>query len=287
MNTVTNLAAACPEPVGAEHFLAGYEQHLRELSRADGTIETYMSILRHMDRTLPDGLIYACEDEIRAWIFTADHGQATRSLYGTVTAGFFGWACDPDKDGGRLDYDPSRKVPRVQPPKRLPRPLPDDDLFDILARAALPYRTWFIVAAYTGARCMEIAGLDREHITKRSVWLHGKGSKERYVPAHSLVWELAQQLPSGPLAVNQSGGRMNRQQVSRRGNHQLQNALGYPDVSMHRLRHTFGTAAYEACHDLRAVQELMGHESSSTTEGYVQASKASMRRAVLGLPVAA
>lgn len=268
-------------------FLAGYEQHLRELSRADGTIETYMGILRHMDRTLPDGLIYACEEELRAWIFTDEHGPATRGLYSTVAVGFFGWASDPDKDDGRLDYDPSRKLPRVPKPKHLPRPITDGQLFDILARAEQPYLNWFTIAAYAGARCTEVAALDREHITKQSIWLHGKGSKERYVPTHPLVWKLAQQLPAGPVAVDGDGTRLSRRQVARRGNYRLQNILGYADVSMHRLRHTFGTAAYEACHDLRAVQELMGHESSSTTEGYVQASKASMQRAVLGLPVAA
>lgn len=283
MDTVTKQ----PSAGGANRFLADYEQHLRELTRADGTVETYMGILRHMDRTLPDGLIYACEDELRAWIFTVGHGQATRSLYGTVAVGFFGWASDPDKDDGRLDYDPTRKLPRVPQPKRLPRPVPEEQLFDILTRAAQPYRDWYLIATYAGARCTEVAALDREHITKQSVWLHGKGSKQRYVPTHPLVWQLAQELPAGPVAVDRDGNRLTRQQVSRRGNRQLQAALGCVGVSMHRLRHTFGTAAYDACHDLRAVQELMGHENSTTTEGYVQASKASMRQAVLGLPVAA
>lgn len=283
MHTVTKQ----PTSGSANHFLGGYEQHLRELSRADGTIDTYMGILRRMDRTLPNGLIYACEDELRAWVFTDGHSQATRSLYGTVAVGFFGWASDPDKDDGRLNYDPSRKLPRIPQPKRLPRPVPEEELFEILARAGRPYRDWFITATYVGARCIEISALDRGHITKQNVWLHGKGDKQRYVPTHPLVWEMAQVLPAGPVAVDRDGSRLTRQQVSRRGNYWLQNVLGHPDVSMHRLRHTFGTAAYEACHDLRAVQELMGHENSSTTEGYVQASKASMRRAVLGLPVAA
>lgn len=268
-------------------FLAGYEQHLRELTRSDSTIDTYMGILRNMNRSLPRGLIYACEDELRSWIFVPGHGQATRSLYVTVATGFFGWASDPDKDDGRLNYDPSRKLPRVASPKRLPRPITEEQLFDILARAEQPYRDWFVIAAYAGARCIEISALDQAHIGKQSVWLHGKGDKERYVPTHPLVWELAQRLPAGPVAVDHDGTRLTRQQVAGRGKYRLQNILGYKDVSMHRLRHTFGTAAYEACRDLRAVQELMGHESSKTTEGYVQASKASMRQAVLGLPVAA
>jgi integrase len=283
MHTVTKPAASSP----ATHFLVDYEQHLQELSRSAGTIGTYMGILRHMDRTLPGGLMHACEDELRTWIFTPGHGQATRSLYVTAAVGFFGWASDPDKDGKRLDYDPSRKLPRVSPPKHLPRPIVADELFDILARAERPYRDWFTIAAYTGARCIEIAALDRGHIGKRSVRLHGKGDKERYVPTHPLVWELAQRLPAGPVAVDRDGMRLNRQQVANWGNYRLKHVLGYMQISMHRLRHTFGTAAYEACRDLRAVQELMGHASSATTEGYVQASKESMRQAVLGLPVAA
>lgn len=267
-------------------FIAGYQRHLLDLSRSASTIETYIGVLRHMDRELQHGLLAACEDELRDWIFTPERSRATRSLYVTIVAGFFGWASDPDLPR-RLDFNPSLKLPRPTRVKGLPRPIPEDQHFDILAHARRPYLIWFIIASYTGARCIEIAALDREHITKESVWLQGKGDKDRYVPTHPLVLQLARELPAGPVATDADGARLTRQQVAHRGNYELQAVLGFKGVSMHRLRHTFGTGAYAACRDLRAVQELMGHASSSTTEGYVQASTASMRSAVLGLPVAA
>lgn len=266
-------------------LIAGFERHLHDLGRAGSTIDDYMGILRRMNKELPAGLAAACEEELREWIYIPGRARSTRKHYRTAASLFFAWCTDPDDP--HLDYDSARKLPIVSVPRGRPRPVPAGQHADILARAQKPYRDWFIIASCAGARCIEIAALDREHITEHSTWLQGKGDKDRYVPTHPLVWALAQDLPAGPVARDYDGSRLSRQKVSHRGNHQLRSVLGYPGVSMHRFRHTFGTEAYEACKDIRAVQELMGHGSISTTEIYVAVSEATMRRAVLGLPVAA
>lgn len=262
-------------------LITQYGRHLRELNRAPSTIEGYVGLLTRLDRDLPYGLLQACTDELSDIIYTDDHSRATRSLYRTIVAGFFAWSTDPDEP--RLDYDPARRLPKVTVPKGRPRPVSDAQKFDILARAQRPYRDWFILSFYGGARCIEVAQLDREDITEQDTLLRGKGDRSRFVPTHPRVWELAQELAPGPVARDGDGTRLSRQQVSHRGNHQLRTVLGYPGVSMHRLRHTFLTGAYEKHRDIRVVQELAGHESIATTEGYVAVSEATMRSAVASL----
>jgi len=265
-------------------LIAEYQQHLVDLDRSERTISDYISILRRMDRELEYGLTSACADELKAWIFTPNHGPATRSLYRTVVAGFCAWATNPED--ARLDYNAAATLPHVAKPKRKPKPIKTDILADILERAEKPYRTWCTAAAYGGLRCCEISGLDRDHIGEKHTWIkQGKGRKERVVPTHPALWRAVQQLPRGPIALDHDGKtRLTPQKVAHRANHQLRSVLGYPGVSMHRLRHWFGTNTYKATRDLRAVQELLGHSSVSTTQGYVDVDEEQKKAAVIGLP---
>lgn len=267
-------------------LITQFERHLRDLDRATSTVRAYVDVLTRLDRELPYGLTAACTDELSDWIYIDGRSRATRSLYRTIVAGFFAWVTDPedpDPADPVLDYNPARRLPKVTVPKGRPRPVPSAQQFDILARARQPYLDWFVLCFYAGARCVEVSRLDREDITEESVLLRGKGDRDRYVPTHPRVWALAQHLPAGAVARDAGGRRLNRQQVAHRGNHQLRTVLGYPGVSMHRLRHTFLTGAYEACRDIRAVQELAGHASVATTQGYVAVSEATMRSAVASL----
>jgi integrase/recombinase XerC len=259
-------------------------EYLDQLTIAESSIDTYRDILRRMDRQLPYGLISACEDELRAWIFSGRHGAAHRKLCRIIANGFFEWACNPIEP--RLDLNPAVGLPLVQVPPGRPKPIAEDRKFDLLARAARPYRDWFLIACMTGARCTELANLDREHIGQEWTLLHGKGGKLRNVPTLPAVWALAQQLPAGPVCVDRSGVRLTRQQVSHRGNYHLQKVLGLAGVHMHRLRSTYGTEAYALSKDILAVQKLLGHASPSTTQIYVGVADDALTAAVAGLRAA-
>lgn len=273
-------------PDSEQGLIAEYLEHLRvDRGRAASTIDTYDEILRRMNRQLPVGLLSANTEELRAWLNAASRQAAsTRKVARAAVVGLFDWLCDPEEP--RLDFNPAQLLATVPVKQGKPRPLQDDELRDILARAARPYRDWFLIAAAAGARCQEIASLDRRDVSERLILLHGKGGKDRYLPTHPLIWELAQQLPSGPVAVGRDGRRLTRAQISHRGNYYLQQVLGHLDVHMHRLRHTFGTQAMDECGDLRVVQELLGHASPATTAIYVAASTPGMRQAVAGLRIA-
>lgn len=263
-------------------WITEYETHLRHEGAAASTIETYLSLLRRLDRDLPEGLVLACTDELRDAINVDPRKPATRALYRAAVVDFFAWACDPADP--RLDFDPTRYLPRQSVPRRAARPAPTEQLADILARAAEPYRLWFLLAAGNGARCCEISALDRQHVTVESLWLHGKGGKERTVPTHPDVWAAVKDLPAGPVARTLDGTRASRKSVMQRGNRHLQHTLGHVGITMHRLRHWHGTHVHDAADgDLAVVQELLGHASPNTTRIYVEVSGRKKTAAVGGL----
>lgn len=275
----------------SEEWINGYIAHLRHHGTGRGparesTIETYAGLLRRLDRDLPEGVAYADADELRDAIFTDGRGDATRALYRAACVDFFRWACDGTLHRPYLDFNPSIHLPRQRVPRGVPRPAPSAQLDDIMARAAQPYLTWYLLAAANGLRCCEISALDRQHIDAEDMLLHGKGGKQRVVPTHPDVWAAVRDLPAGPVARTLDGGRASRKSVMQRGNRHLQRTLGQVGITMHRLRHWHGTNVHESSgDDLAAVQELLGHASPNTTRIYVDVHARAKRAAIDGLVI--
>jgi integrase/recombinase XerC len=255
-------------------LLSDYRRALAAHGHAKGTIDTYLVILRRLDRELPYGLAGAHTDELAEYALTAQRSPATRALYRAALRSFFGWATDPRDP--RLDYDPSRHLPAQRVPRGTARPVSDRQLAAILAWAREPYRTWYVLAAYAGLRCVEIAALRRDDVTPETVYVHGKGGHTRTVPTHPLVWATVKDLPDGPLAP------ANRKAIAGRGNRHLRSIAAR--ATMHQLRKWYGTTALDACGNLRVVQDLLGHASPATTAVYTAVSTRQQRSAVLALP---
>ncbi|PZG07927.1 hypothetical protein C1I95_30470 [Micromonospora craterilacus] len=263
-------------------LITAYQRHLQVLSRAEATVNTYAEELCILDRTLPEGLAYACGDELRDAIHVDGRKPAYKAKLTAIVGGFYAWASDPGNP--RLDYNPAAHLSRVKVPARSPRPISNEELADILRRAREPMRTWYLLAAASGMRCCEIADLDRADVTAEQTWIHGKGDKERVVPTHPDVWAAVQQMPAGPIARTRAGRPANRIQVQERANYHLQATLGHAAVSMHRLRHWYGTHVYQSAgRDLRVAQELLGHSTPQTTQVYVAATAAAKSAAVSSL----
>lgn len=134
----------------------------------------------------------------------------------------------------------------------------------------------------SGLRVSELTGLNIGEIdlTAGMVRVMGKGGKERIVPVGSRALEaLSAYLEerSDPqngaaLFLNTRGQRINRRSVARIVDAHVLRIAAFKRISPHTLRHTFATHLLEGGADLRAIQELLGHASLSTTQKYTHVS---------------
>ena len=138
----------------------------------------------------------------------------------------------------------------------------------------------------TGVRLAELCGLNLEDLDLLAdqAKVRGKGRKERIVPVGSrAVLALRRYLNLREPVVARPGTDRRAVFVSRRGKrlgargiqrivHRMLDSIGGNDLRVHSLRHTFATHMLDAGADLRAVQELLGHASLSTTQIYTHTS---------------
>jgi integrase/recombinase XerC len=141
----------------------------------------------------------------------------------------------------------------------------------------------------SGLRLAEALGLTRREAPAAAgtLAITGKGRKQRHVPVLSAVAEAVADylvacpfdLPAdGPLFVGARGGPLNPRLVQR-AMAELRGLLGLADTATpHALRHSFATHLLGAGGDLRAVQELLGHASLSTTQRYTAVDTESLLR---------
>src|SRR5437660_10077101 len=195
---------------------------------------------------------------------------------------------------GVVEQNPAALVTTPKLPKKLPRVPTIEEMNTVLDgdvpdAAAFPERDRLILELLYGCgiRNSELTGinLDDIRLSAEAILIRGKGKKERYVPfGESVRAALAAYLQarqtllsetrknSNALLINQRGGRLTTRSVGRIIK-KIAVAKGLsPDVHPHTLRHAFGTHMLEEGADLRAIQELLGHERLATTQRYTQLS---------------
>jgi integrase len=213
--------------------------------------------------------------------------------YASHLRGFYEW-CEHE---GLVTGNPVTGLPLPRLGRRLPRPIGEEDLMRAVALAPPRVRPWLILAAWCGLRSKEIAYLRRENIldTVRPPVLMvaydaTKGHTERVLPlgAYPCGELAAAGLPPAGFAFRRHDGQRGPNEpwlVSHLANEYLHD-LGIA-ATLHMCRHRYGTQLYEATHDLRLVQELMGHKRPETTAGYADWSRAAAAFAVDALPIPA
>jgi len=204
---------------------------------------------------------------------------------------------------GVVEQNPAKLVSTPRLPKKLPRVPTIEEMNSVLDSkmpevASFPERDRLILELLYGCgiRNSELVGINLDDISlsNGAILIRGKGKKERYVPfAGSALAALSVYLPwrqkllatlrskpktSTPeksmpaLLVNQRGGRLTTRSVGRIVK-SIAVAQGLSsEVHPHTLRHAFGTHMLEEGADLRAIQELLGHERLATTQRYTQLS---------------
>lgn len=199
----------------------------------------------------------------------------------------------------RLGQNPADLVSSPKREEKLPRVLSADQVRSLLeripARTALELRDRALLElTYScGLRCEEIVDLNLDSIDFESERLRvlGKGSKERLLPVGepaqralrrytergrpALVGDRAERA----LFLSKSGRRLSNSDVTRRLARWIREAAIGAGVSPHSLRHSFATHLLEGGADLRAIQELLGHASISTTQVYTRVDAARLRDA--------
>jgi integrase/recombinase XerC len=198
---------------------------------------------------------------------------------------------------GRIKSNPARGVPTPRVPKGLPRDLTVDETFNLLDHiegddlAAVRDTALLELLYASGLRVGELVALNLEDVDLGDgiVRVLGKGNKERLVPFGAKAvralrrWndrcrELRAKSHEVAVFLNLRGGRLTDRSVRRILNRRLREAAIRARVSPHALRHSFATHLLGAGADLRAIQELLGHASLSTTQRYTHVSTDALMR---------
>ena len=195
---------------------------------------------------------------------------------------------------GVVEQNPAALVATPRLPKKLPRVPTIEEMNAVLdggmpETAAFPERDRVLLELLYGCglRNSELVGINLVdiHWSNGAILVRGKGKKQRLTPfGESAMSALSAYLPerekvlkerkksSPALIVNRRGGRLTTRSVGRIVK-QVAMARGLPpDLHPHTLRHAFGTHMLEEGADLRAIQEMLGHERLATTQRYTQLS---------------
>jgi integrase/recombinase XerC len=192
---------------------------------------------------------------------------------------------------GKTKNNPAGIVQTAKTEKYIPTFLSVDEIFDLLNvqsdGSLLNLRNMAMLELFysSGLRLSELAGLDVVDLDldQSLVKVRGKGRKERIVPigepARKAIRKYleitdGQKKSSGqdklkkPLFLNARGGRITGRSIARIVDEVTSKSGIGRKISPHALRHSFATHLLNAGADLRSIQELLGHESLSTTQKY-------------------
>jgi integrase/recombinase XerC len=277
-----------------EKAVADFLRHLREKNSSPHTIKAYTGDLsnfsayagsrgwKQIDHIALRGFLSQLYEKGLGKTSVARSLAAVRSLYR--------WLAQE----GVVDQNPAKLVATPKLPKKLPRVPTIEEMNFVLdgkmpLTAAFPERDRLMLELLYGCgiRNSELTGinLDDIRLSAEAILIRGKGKKERYVPfgdsvknalpaylqaRHTLLSETRKN--SNALLINQRGGRLTTRSVGRIIKKIAVSKGLSPDVHPHTLRHAFGTHMLEEGADLRAIQELLGHERLATTQRYTQLS---------------
>ena len=279
-------------------YLKDYAITLRATDRAEATQTAYLSdvgaFIDWADERDSHRPIEVTVRTLRDYLaFMTERGDERTSIIRRRASlrGYFSWMVQR----GHLEESPAARLSAPRPNLRLPKIVVREQL-DTLLDEDWGDDTWATldravceVLYGAGLRVSELCGLNVVSVDFRQGLLRvlGKGRKERIVPLHRRGLESVQlwiedaradvmrsDSPSEALFFNRRGNRLGPRDVRRI----LDNRVLRGHVHPHALRHTYATHLLEGGADLRVVQELLGHESLTTTQIYTHVSKSRLQK---------
>jgi integrase/recombinase XerC len=276
-NAVTKFLKSLGERNASSHTIKAYTQDLNAFANYIGSRR-----LGDIDHIVIRGFLSQLYEKGLSKTSVARALAAVRSLYR--------WLAQE----GEVEQNPAALVSTPKLPKKLPRVPTLEEMncvFDgqMPEIASFPERDRLMLELLYGCgiRNSELIGinLDDIRVTAEALLIRGKGKKERYVPFGDAVKSaLKSYLPARQLVLSETRRNTPALLINRRGGRLTTRSVGRiikkiavakglsADVHPHTLRHAFGTHMLEEGADLRAIQEMLGHERLSTTQRYTQLS---------------
>ncbi|MFT3686132.1 MAG: tyrosine recombinase XerC [Phycisphaerales bacterium] len=243
--------------------------------------------------TITDKVLDGSSDWIRTFLEYLQanaYSGATMARKIATLRSFYKWA----ERRGLAATNPMTAIRTPKQGKRLPKAITMDQIEQLMITPSdrdvlgLRDRAMLETMYSTGIRVSELVDLNGDDLdeTGEAMRVRGKGKRERIVPvgAHALAavkryTSLVASDPrfshlwaggnaGKPLFMNKHGGRLSSRSVRRKLDKYLKQAGMDPKISPHTLRHSFATHMLENGADLRSVQEILGHQSLSTTQVY-------------------
>ena len=284
--------------VNESWHVEGYAQTLRAADRSPATQRAYVGDLHQFiawcdqrDTAAPQSVSKRVLREYLAFMTARGDGRASIARRRASLRSYFSWLVER----GFLDESPAARLSAPRPNVQLPTVVVREQLDSLLDEDwgddewAVLDRAVCEVLYGAGLRVSELCDLNVDSVdfTQGLVRVMGKGRKERIVPLHRRalaavnLWlsdareDVARaDSPRDALFLNRRGHRLGARDVRRI----LDNRVARGHVHPHALRHTYATHLLEGGADLRVVQELLGHESLTTTQLYTHVSKSRLQK---------
>lgn len=284
------------------------EQHLLSLAQAGSSKKTIVAYRRDCRQFLryvasqkqrfPGDIDYRFLRRYAAYISGFDYQKSSIARKLSAVRGLFRFC----RAEGMIESSPADSLASPKQPRKLPSVLrPAEvaqflDTIDIGSPLGLRDRAIFELLYGCGLRSEEVIGLTKGSIDfdMEEITVKGKGNKTRIVPAgevalaavRAYLEEGRQELidaaeadqESDSLFLSARGRPLGTSDIRRRTTKYVRKAAIEAGTSSHVFRHCFATHLLEGGADLRAVQELLGHASVSTTQRYTHVSGAHLRR---------
>jgi integrase/recombinase XerD len=287
-----------------ENYSAKYRTYIRlERGLADNTVESYMRDLNRFSRFVterygisPLEVDAAAVEEFLTSLFEAGTEKSTQNRTLSGVSSFFDFLVRTDL----LEKSPTEFVDRPKTGHYLPDTLSVEeidailDAIDVSTRHGYRNRTMIEMLYSCGLRVSELTSLRISDLFFEEGFIRvlGKGSKQRLVPigagcraqVETYLREYREQpadeKSSDTLFLNRQGRKLSRVMVFNAVKEAATTAGIDKEISPHTFRHSFATHLLQGGANIRQVQELLGHESISTTEIYTHLDTGHLHKAV-------
>lgn len=285
-----------------EDFILEYRNYLvSEKMRSSNTVNSYISDLENYvyyltNTLLIENVLDIEADHIKKFLgYIKNLGYSASSIARTLSSikSFHKYLLIEEI----VSTNPASSITSPKKPKKLPNVLSVEEVMKLLDSlnndTPINSRNQVMVELMyaCGLRVSELVDLKLSDLrmTSKMISTRGKGSKERLIPVNDYCLKLLRNyiindrptlcktVDPGNVFLNAQGGHYSRQSFFLFLKEQCKKVGITKEISPHTLRHSFATHLLEAGTDLRIIQELLGHESISTTQLYTHISNKTIK----------